>query len=90
MTEEMKKIVCPNCGAQAIKEGTKIVCDSCDATFSFKKTGGAKVVEIGRLEAAEKRLDRLDALFPGESNTHGPGLILDDDDEIDNPVLGPA
>jgi len=65
MSEQPKKIVCPNCGAKAVKDGTKIVCESCDATFSFKKTGGAKVLEIGRLESVEKRLDRLDALLPG-------------------------
>lgn len=63
---EQQKIVCPNCGAQALKDGTKIVCESCDATFSFKKTGGAKVVDIGRLEKIEGRLDSVESRLPGQ------------------------
>ena len=66
MPEETKKIVCPNCGAEAVKDGTKIVCETCDATYSFKKTGGAKVVDIGRLDSIEGRLDRVESLLPGQ------------------------
>lgn len=66
MSDDQKKISCPNCSGIAVKEGKTIICESCDATFTFTRTGGAKVKEIGRLEATEKRLDRLDALFPDE------------------------
>lgn len=97
MPEEPKKIVCPNCGARAIKEGNKIVCEDCDATYSFKKTGGAKVLDIGRLESVEKRLDRVESLLPGQdpdpadpadpADLHVPA---EPDDPNENPVLGPA
>lgn len=66
MTEETKTIVCPNCGAKAIKDGTKIVCETCDATYAFKKTGGAKVVDIGRLDSIEERLGRVESRLPGQ------------------------
>lgn len=66
MSEKTKKIVCPNCGARAIKDGNKIVCESCDATYSFKKTGGAKVLDIGRLDSIESRLSHVESLLPGQ------------------------
>ena len=66
MPEEPKKISCPNCLGPAIKEGDNIICEKCDATFSFKKTGGAKVQDIGRLNAIEERLGRVESLLPGE------------------------
>jgi len=66
MAEEPKKISCPNCLGPASKEGNKIICEVCDATFTFKKTGGAKVQEIGRLDSIEERLDRVEDLLPGQ------------------------
>lgn len=65
MSEEPKQTNCPNCLGQAIKEGNKIICETCDATFTFNKTGGAKVKEIGRLDNIEKRLDQHDNLLQG-------------------------
>ena len=85
MPEETKKVICPNCYGPAIKEGNKIVCETCDATFTFTKTGAAKVQDIGRLNALEKRVDRLDSLLPGqEPESKEPGepeepSILGDD-----------
>ena len=64
MAEEPIKTNCPSCLGPAVKEGDVIVCEKCDATFTFTKTGGAKVKEIGRIDAVEKRLDRLDLLWP--------------------------
>lgn len=90
MPEEPKKIVCPNCGARAIKEGNKIVCEDCDATYSFKKTGGAKVLDIGRLESIEERLNRVESLLPGDPDPADPQDPADPADPDDNPVLGPA
>jgi len=66
MPEEPKKISCPNCLGVASKEGNKIICETCDATFTLTKTGGAKVQEIGRLDSIEERLDRVENLLPGQ------------------------
>ena len=66
MPEEPKQTNCPNCLGPAIKEGNKIICENCDATFTFTKTGGAKVKEIGRLDNLEKRLDRVESLLPSQ------------------------
>ena len=66
MTEETKKLTCPNCLGPAIKEGNKIVCEKCDATFTVTKTGSAKVVELGRLDSIEDRLDRVESRLPGD------------------------
>ena len=66
MTEEPTptKTVCPNCQGEAIKEGNKIICEKCDATFTITRTGSAKVKEIGRLDSLEKRLDRVESILP--------------------------
>ena len=66
MSEEQKKVTCPNCLGPAVKEGKDIVCETCDATFAFTKTGGAKVKELGRLEALEKRVDHHDDILQGQ------------------------
>lgn len=68
MSEESKstKTVCPNCLGEAIREGNKIICETCDATFTFTKTGGARLKEIGRLDSIEQRLNRVESLLPGE------------------------
>jgi len=66
MPEELKKVSCPNCLGHASKEGNKIICEVCDATFTFKKTGGAKVQEIGRLDSIEERLEHVESLLPGQ------------------------
>jgi len=84
MTEEPKQIICPNCQGQAIKEGNKIICETCDATFTFSKTGGAKVKEIGRLDNIEKRLDHIESILPGQE----PEPPEDKPEE--SPILGDA
>ena len=60
------KISCPNCSGIAIKDGDVVVCEACDATFKVTKVGGAKLLEIGRLDGIDKRLDRIESLLPGE------------------------
>lgn len=61
---------CPNCKGDAIKDGNKIICEHCDSTFEIKKTGGAKVVDVGRLDTLEQRVDHhgelLARLLPKE------------------------
>lgn len=51
------KVNCPNCKSMAIKDGSKIICEDCDSTFEIKRTGGAKVVDVGRLDTLEQRVD---------------------------------
>ena len=85
MPEEPKKISCPNCSGIAIKEGNKIICESCDATFTYTKTGGAKLKEIGRLDNIEKRLDRVESLLPGQEPEPEP---KPDDDPEESSLLG--
>jgi len=83
MLEEPKRINCPNCLGQAIKEGNKIICETCDATFTYTKTGGAKLKEIGRLDNIEKRMDRIESLLPGQEPEPEP------DDKPEEPsILG--
>ena len=51
------KVNCPNCKSVAIKDGNKIICEHCDSTFEIKRTGGAKVVDVGRLDTLEQRVN---------------------------------
>lgn len=84
MSEESKKTNCPNCLGPAVKEGKTIICEVCDATFTFTKTGGAKVKEIGRLDNIEKRLDRLDSLLPGEEPQSDDKPVLPPEEQVAN------
>lgn len=85
MTEELKKTSCPNCLGPAIKEGNKIICENCDATFTYTKTGGAKVKEIGRLENLEKRMEHVESLLPGQE----PDPVESDEpEEEESSILG--
>lgn len=59
------EVSCPNCLGPAIREGNKITCESCDAVFTFTKTGVAKLKDIGRLNALEERMDRQENLLQG-------------------------
>lgn len=83
MPEDPKKISCPGCAGIAVKEGDKIICETCDATFTITKTGGAKLKEIGRLDNIEKRLDHVESLLPGQE----PEPVEDEPEET--PILGP-
>ena len=90
MTEEKPKqieINCPNCLSPAIKEGNKIICETCDATFTFNKTGGAKVLEIGRLDSLTKRMDAIESLIlPHESKPESEPKQTDEPEE--SSILG--
>ncbi len=66
MSNEKKKIPCPNCGKEAEKEGNKIVCETCDATFSLTRTGAARVADVGRFQTIEDRLDKIESVLPGQ------------------------
>lgn len=81
--DESKKVFCPNCLGEAIKEGNKIICQVCDATFTFTKTGAAKVEKIGRLDSLEKRVDRIETFIPGQEPDSS-----DNDDPEEHSILG--
>jgi len=66
MSDEKKIIDCPNCGGKAVKDGNKIICDSCDATFTITRTGAAKVADVGRFQTIEDRLDKIESVLPGQ------------------------
>ena len=66
MSNEKKVISCPNCGHPAVKEGNKIVCEKCDATFTLTRTGAAKVADVGRIQTIEDRLDKIESVLPGQ------------------------
>lgn len=93
MVEELKKVNCPNCLRPAIKEGNKIICETCDATFAFTRTGGAKVVEVGRLDSIEERIDRIEDLLPGQepdpAKLEPDPASLDPDPNEEQSILGP-
>lgn len=82
MTE--KKWTCPNCQGPAIKEGNKIICVVCDATFTVTMTGGAKVKDIGRLDNFEQRLSRVESLLPGEESTEDDEPTLPPEEQVAN------
>lgn len=65
MAEDLKKPNCPNCLGPAIKEGNTIICEKCDAIFTFTKTGYAKVKEIGRMESIESRIRHIESILVG-------------------------
>lgn len=93
MSEEPKQARCPNCLGPAVKEGNTIICEVCDATYAFTKKGGAKLKEVGRLDSFEKRLDRLDSLFPIEEPDPAklepdPAKLEPDPDDDDDSILG--
>lgn len=77
------KVQCPNCLGEAEKIGDKIVCVTCDATFKITRTGGANVVNLGRVETLEKRVGALEALFSTTPKDQpGPGEQEEEDDII--------
>jgi len=87
MSDEKKIIACPNCGGQAVKEGNKIVCEGCDATFSITRTGAAKVADVGRIQAIEDRMDKIESLLPGQEPEPVPPLEQEPS-ETDESLLG--
>lgn len=93
MSEEPKKISCPNCAGIASKEGNKIICEACDATFTITKTGGARVKEIGRLDSIEERLERVEGLFTQEPDPKelepDPKKLEPDPAAAEESILGP-
>jgi hypothetical protein len=71
-----EKVQCPNCLGDAEKSGDKIICVTCDATFKITRTGGASVVNVGRVEKLETRVGALEALLAPE-----PTEPVDDEPE---------
>ena len=84
---EKKIIACPNCGGPAEKEGNKIVCERCDATFSLTRTGAAKVADVGRFQTIEDRLDKIESNLPGQEPEPVPPTVQEPD-ETDQSLLG--
>lgn len=77
----VEKIVisCPNCSQPAHKEGNKVTCENCDAVFEIKKTGSAKVKQLGPIQEIQDRLAKIEsAVFPPEEPEEN---IAEDDDE---------
>lgn len=81
MAKEPTRTICPNCLGPAVMEGSEITCEMCDATFTVKRTGGAKVKKLGRLEELEDRVGKLEGLLPGE-----PGELPAEPQEPDEPA----
>ena len=84
MSEEPKKVNCPNCSSIAIMEGNKIICENCDATFTITKTGGARLKRIGRLDDIEQRLDRVESLLPGEEQQSDDQPVVPPEEQVTN------
>lgn len=82
----MAKIQCPNCMAEADRQGSKITCVSCNSVFKVTKTGEAKVDELGWKEELEKRVK---AIEEQQAELLGGGDDPDSDDPGDNdePIL---
>lgn len=57
--EVIIKQYCPNCSGLATRDGNEITCENCDATFTIKRTGAAKVKTLGRLENLEAQVLEL-------------------------------
>ncbi len=72
------QINCPNCKGIAIKDGNKIICENCDSSFEIKRTGGAKVVDVGRLDTLEQRVDHHGELLSRLSPEPDPAKIEPD------------
>ncbi len=85
MSNEKKKIPCPNCGGEAEKEGNKIVCEKCDATFTLTRTGAARVADVGRFQTIEDRLDKIESNLPGQEPEPDPEP---EPDQSDSNLLG--
>lgn len=51
---------CPNCLSPAVKVGKEIVCESCDAIFVIRRTGGCHVRRMGVLKKLEDRVSELE------------------------------
>lgn len=79
MPEDKKQAtLCPNCQQPAIKQGNQIICEKCDATFEIRKTGAAKVKELGRIEKIEKDIAEIKTQLPAQEPEPEP----EPDDEL--------
>jgi len=86
MTEEAKKPLCPNCQQPAIREGNKIICEACDATYIITKEQGAKVDKTGELADIKQRLAQLERIvaavkLPGDNGDENKMEIEDKNGE---------
>lgn len=82
------KVNCPSCKSVAIKDGNKIICDDCDSTFEIKRTGGAKVVDVGRLDTLEQRVDRHGELLASLLPEPDPAKTEPDPAKKERDLLG--
>ena len=88
MDNEKTAVQCPNCQGPAIKEGNKITCEPCDATFTITKTGGARVKETGKIEDHETRLKKVeDKLFGGNTEPAHNGEIIEEPEEPEENII---
>ncbi len=88
MAEENKSKIafCPNCHQPAIKQGNEIICESCDATFAFRKTGGAKVKETGKIEELDKRLSAVESQLGSDEPDQQQEPPESQDEQLDEPT----
>ncbi len=61
MAKEAIEIACPNCGQPAQKESNKVTCENCDAIYTIKKTGSARVKKLGPIDDHERRIAKIEA-----------------------------
>ncbi|MBW8003338.1 MAG: hypothetical protein FVQ80_15215 [Planctomycetes bacterium] len=67
MAKENTKITfCPNCQQPAIRKGSEITCESCDAVFTVTKKDGPRVKEVGPIDDHEKRLQAVEEKVFGD------------------------
>jgi len=79
-------VPCPNCGRPAEREDRQgvmyVICGACDATYKIDRMGPATVEEVGRFEALEDRVSRLEgrpvAPSPAEKPVADPAREKDD------------
>ena len=71
----MENAHCPNCGKPAEKNGNKITCVECDATFTITQDKTARVEKTGVITDLQNRVSALEGNKPAEPD---PAEDLDD------------
>lgn len=77
-----KIVGCPNCGKNAIREGNTVTCESCDAQFEITTKDGAHAVAIGRFDALEARVTKLESPTPESEPNDKTKDQAQDEEEI--------
>ncbi len=75
--ENAKAVTCPNCQGPAIRTGSEIACEACDAIFVITRKQGAQVKQIG----IAGRLDKLEKAVFVEKPEAEPEREVEEDEE---------